>query len=287
MNGAYFLCCFCFFFYVIRLALLVIHSENGFLFEEGSLLGAFFGWYGVVASVVFCFLHHSLMGGIKLAAVLFVAQGASFLSGEFLDANGIAVFGPHTYSEKIPTLSNGVPLGVSVALYLQVYCVMVLGNAILHGSAKAKRDPRMPLSQIIFISFCQSLLLIALDIVMEPVGVAAGMDSWQTKSGCSLYFGVPLSNFLGWFWVSFPPYLIHNLLANKIGKDQPPRPDVLANLPIVTLCCFYVWLQCVISKVGLGVELQLVSCFTLGMPISISIYQICYGDKQADMKLSF
>jgi len=266
---------------------LALESENGFLFERGSLVGAFFGVYGMAAAILFSFIHHTLMNGVIMSAVFLVTQGVSFVTAEFLDAAGIPIFGPHKYAEIIPTLPNGVPIGVSVGLYSLLYCIMAMGNIILHGTPKSRSDPKMGIPQIVIISFCQSLLLIAVDIILEPICVAAGLVSWNTTGDCSLFFGVPIRNFVGWFLVSFPSYFLHNFLVAKIGMDLPPHPEILNNLPIVILCCFYVWLQCVVSKVGLGAEMHLISSFTVGLPVSLAIYRACYGDKQCNLKLDY
>jgi putative membrane protein len=93
-------------------------------------------------------------------------------------------YGSFEYTTELGPMFAGVPLGLPVffvPLVLNSYllCLLLLGDA-------AKRRSARLLSVIVTV--------LCMDLVLDPGAVAVGF--WTYHGG--LYYGVPLSNYLGW-----------------------------------------------------------------------------------------
>ncbi len=93
-------------------------------------------------------------------------------------------FGRYSYSEFGPTIL-GVPVPVVIAwgIYLFV-CYSAASSLTRRLWARV---------------FLASVMMVALDLAVDPVMVTLGAWSWE---GEGPWFGIPLPNFLGWFTVS-------------------------------------------------------------------------------------
>ena len=135
----------------------------------------------VVAPVVFalCLRHaHRALGAGRAAVEL----GALVLYGFTLERVAMSVFSSHVYGPGW----HMAPLGVPVAVAL------VWASLILSGLALASRlSLRSPLAR----AAVTALFGLSLDLLMEPVAVAAGLWTW-TPPGAWLL--VPVGNFVGW-----------------------------------------------------------------------------------------
>ena len=135
----------------------------------------------VVAPVVFALcLRHTLRAlGAGRAAV---ELGALVLYGFTLERVAIALFASHVYGPGWRVAPLGVPLAVA----------LVWASLILSGLALASRlSLRSPLA----CASAAALLGLSLDLLMEPVAVAAGLWQWTPPGPWLL---VPVGNFVGW-----------------------------------------------------------------------------------------
>ena len=135
----------------------------------------------VVAPIVFalCLRHtHRALGAGRAAIEL----GALVLYGFALERLAMTVFSSHVYGAGWRVAPLGVPLAVA----------LVWASLILSGLALASRlSLRSPLA----CASAVALLGLALDLLMEPVAVAAGLWRWTPPGPWLL---VPVGNFVGW-----------------------------------------------------------------------------------------
>lgn len=107
------------------------------------------------------------------------------------------------FSSQIRFL-NVYPLEISLAWlilkYLSFSLAMIITQAFL-------------LPQMLFI-LLTPLILVSLDFTIDPIAVNIN-KSWQWEKG-SRYFGIPLRNFLGWYFVGFISTLIFALISPGI-----------------------------------------------------------------------
>ena len=144
-------------------------------------VGATWAFELVVAPVAFalCLRHaHRALGAGRAAVEL----GALVLYGFALELVAMTVFSSHVYGPGWRVAPLGVPLAVA----------LVWASLILSGLALASRlSLRTPLAS----ALATALLGLTLDLLMEPVAVAAGLWSWTPPGPWLL---VPLGNFVGW-----------------------------------------------------------------------------------------
>ena len=111
--------------------------------------------------------------------------------------------GPSLFS--IPLI---IPLSWSGLIYMSLnYCDLIMGNPFY-----------LLYNQNITHLFFPSILLVFLDLVLDPIAVDEKRWMWK-KSGS--YYGVPFLNFVGWFFTTFLILYIFKVFQSdfKIDKD--------------------------------------------------------------------
>lgn len=92
------------------------------------------------------------------------------------------IFGEYTYGQVLGIQVLGVPLIIGINWFLLVYLTGGILNKLI------KND--------ILAAIASSLLMVLMDVVLEPVAVK--LDFWQWENNY-----IPLSNFAGWFLIAF------------------------------------------------------------------------------------
>ncbi|WP_456268796.1 carotenoid biosynthesis protein [Kushneria sp. AK178] len=131
-----------------------------------------------------------LWGYVALCyAVGFVAEAIGTSTG--------LLFGDYAYGHVLgPTLWH-TPLIIGVNWALLLYCLNVVVQRVLPGLSR-------PLKGV-----AGAMLMVALDMLIEPVAIQHDMWAWGDIS-------VPLSNYLGWFIVSLPISMLFHYLFERV-----------------------------------------------------------------------
>lgn len=111
------------------------------------------------------------------------------MSVEWVGVHSGKLFGSYEYSDILGPLLYGVPITLGFA-WIAVVC-----NAVLISREFGQSGFRLLLVRAVQVG----VWTVVLDLVLDPVAHARGF--WQWGSGGGLY-GVPWSNFAGWFVVS-------------------------------------------------------------------------------------
>ena len=122
------------------------------------------------------------------------ACAVSFAAGFAAEAIGVATgwpFGGYHYTGALSPSLFGVPLVVGGAWMILIAWVRQLAIPIWAGA----------------------IAMTLFDLVIDPL--AANMLGYWTWNAAGFYYGVPLSNFAGWFCISF--------LILAILRAEPPR----------------------------------------------------------------
>lgn len=123
-------------------------------------------------------------------------------SAELLGVQTGLVFGDYVYGRVLGPKIWGTPLMIGVNWVMLGYCAGVLSNALLPGRTYWLRG------------LLAALLMVGLDLIIEPVAMAYGFWDWEGGA-------VPFSNYVGWFLVALPLELLfaywHPGLRNKVG----------------------------------------------------------------------
>jgi len=116
-------------------------------------------------------------------------------SAEFLGSRTAFPFGPYAYTAALQPQLGGVPLLVPLAWLMMLPPSWAVAETILGP----RRLPQA-LSQRVARAALAALAFTAWDLFLDPQMVA--WDLWRWPGG-GAYFGVPLTNYLGWLLVSF------------------------------------------------------------------------------------
>ncbi len=135
------------------------------------------------AFVVACMLRvHGLWGTMAFVALVVAIPFGS----EFLGVLTGFPYGAYAYTARMgPRVSGLVPVFILIA-WLNIAYMAIATTTIAVGRSRLWLAP------------VDALVAIGYDVIVDPLAVRAGYWSWQ---GTPLLYGVPLSNFLGWFLV--------------------------------------------------------------------------------------
>ncbi|MDX9942971.1 MAG: carotenoid biosynthesis protein [Bacteroidales bacterium] len=145
-------------------------------------------------AVLLAFHQKWLPGHIRVFALVAILGYLVELAGV---ATGL-VFGEYQYHEALGFKLFGTPLIIGINWLLLIYAVYgIFEKHLLHPAIKI---------------FAGATLMVAYDIILEPVAVALKMWSWGGGD-------IPLQNYLAWFVISLVFLTIFHLA--KIRANNP------------------------------------------------------------------
>jgi uncharacterized membrane protein len=145
--------------------------------------------------------------GVIVFTTLCITVGACF---EILSLRTGFPFGHYEFTGLMGPAVFGLPIMLALAYIGMGYLSWVLGLAILqlHNQDLSHKD-------VFLLPVVASLVMTAWDLSMEPVWAAVD-HAWVWRNG-GAYYGVPLSNFFGWFLAT---YVLYQLFALYIGSRE-------------------------------------------------------------------
>jgi putative membrane protein len=132
----------------------------------------------------------SLVGVILLALWSYLIEGIGVRTGW--------PYGQFQYALGLePLLLGLVPAALPLFWLPMVFSSRLLASRLLSGplAAGTGRPPRSPWSLLLL----STLLLVLLDAVLDPPAVGVGFWAYAVRG---VYYGVPISNYLGWCFSS-------------------------------------------------------------------------------------
>ena len=190
------------------------------LFAAICVVGLFvpkIGFYVFAVFGMFTFLHAFWHGneryGMKNMLIFFVL---SFVVSTFFEALSVRTgfpFGNYHYNIPGPSLLD-VPLTTMILYFGMGYLAWSVGH-VLTGQCGKKLE-----GLYIFLTpFVGAAVMVMWDVVMDPINstLADSWGGWVWHDGGN-YFGVPISNYLGWYFVV---YLFMQLYALVLTKTDP------------------------------------------------------------------
>lgn len=180
----------------------------------------------VVPPAIFAVVHASMVYRLRGMLVFMLLCASVGSIGESLSLRTGFPFGHYFFTGLMGPKVFDLPV-LLVMAYLGIgYCSWVLALLILGYGAKPLSGARALTQPLL-----ASAIMVAWDLSMDPIW--ASLDrAWVWRDGGS-YFGVPVSNFLGWF---FTAYLFHQAFAIYL-RTGPMRPSgisvKLLRVPIV------------------------------------------------------
>ena len=198
------------------LVLLLPHSLEFFNFSLGIYV------LGYVVSFATALMNKKFRHLLIIPATGF----AIGLMTEIVGVNTGIPFGKYEYVSLGGPRVLGVPLDVPMMWGLYAYLMYFIASSIVTRRGRVGAVLRVVYA---------SLLMVVLDLAMDPFMISEvhawiWLDGWGPK-----WFGVPASNFIGWFIVSFAIFIIHELAA---GKSSTPKATALI-VPYTCLVMFF------------------------------------------------
>jgi uncharacterized membrane protein len=178
----------------------------------------------VLPPAAFALLHGHLlyrMRGILIFSALCLGSGTFF---ESLSLRTGFPFGHYYFTDLMGPRLFQLPILLALAYLGMGYLSWILALAILGHKTEQPRGLR-----VILLPLIASCIMVAWDLSMDPVW--ANIDhAWVWQQGGS-YFGVPISNFLGW---SLTTYVFYQSFALYLRRQPTqPLPSELWRLPVL------------------------------------------------------
>lgn len=180
----------------------------------------------VIPPAVFALVHGRILYGTKGIATFTayclgigcIAESASLVTGfPFGHYHFTAAMGPKLFD--IPILLALAYLGIGYVSWILAVLILGYRNLPIRGTRLASTP------------LLASLIMLAWDVAMDPDW--STLDRiWIWHSG-GAYFGVPLSNFVGWFLTAFLYYLAFALYCRTKTISSQPTSQVFWGLPIL------------------------------------------------------
>ncbi|HDN02233.1 MAG TPA: carotenoid biosynthesis protein [Candidatus Bathyarchaeota archaeon] len=154
-----------------------------------------------------------------------VAGFAVGLTSEVAGVNTGIPFGRYEYVSLTAPRVLGVPLSVPVMWGFYAYLTYLIASSVIRGKSIIGITLRVMYA---------SLLMVTLDLAMDPFMVNK-IHAWVWLDGWGpTWFGIPVSNFIGWFIVSFAIFLIHEVMARNSSS-----PRITTAIPYACLVMFF------------------------------------------------
>ena len=206
-------------------ALLVLYVSGQFLeLFSGGIPTVKIVALQVLPAAIFAIVHGSLsyrFRGMITLVSLCVIVGSFF---ESLSLRTGFPFGHYYFTDVMGPQLFHLPVLLVLAYIGMGYASWVVGLAILGNDGR-------PLSgrHIVILPLISSFIMVAWDLACDPVWANVAR-AWVWKNG-GPFFGVPISNFLGWYLTT---YLIYQLFSLYVrGEDLPSRPANHWRLPVL------------------------------------------------------
>jgi putative membrane protein len=166
----------------------------------------------------------------------------------------LALAGIVGFATEVLGVWTGFPFGAYeythafAPLLIEVPLVMICAWAVLAGYLDGLLRPfvKHPLAR----ALAGALGLTAIDLVLDPVA-AGPMNLWEWAHE-GRYYGIPLTNFVGWFVVGLAVFAV--LLA--LGRREPVSPKL--RMIGLSMVLFF-------TAIAFGQRLLLAGCWGLGL----------------------
>lgn len=166
--------------------------------------------------IAFVILHGSHQWGRRR---VFSFAITIFCVGWIFETIGISTgfpFGNYSYGENMWPFFGHVPVAVMPAYWVMAYVCWSLALLL-----RRRIDGPMDRNFLMSVPIIGAALMVVWDLSMDPLRAIAE-QRWHWHDG-GPYFGVPLSNFIGWFFVTWLMFQIFALLVLRSGLNAPSR----------------------------------------------------------------
>jgi putative membrane protein len=174
----------------------------------------------MVTAVCIAVIHGSMRYGLKGVLVFLLLSSLVGFSMENLSITSGSPFGRYHYTNFFHAPMIGqVPLDVGVLYFGMGYTAWVIGNILL-DKADTRLDQRF---NVIALPVVAAFVLAMWDVVVDPASSTIhNVWIWHHSGG---YFGVPLTNFVGWYVVGYLFFQAFALYLASRSRYTPIRTN--------------------------------------------------------------
>lgn len=180
----------------------------------------------VLPPLVFAFLHGAMLYGLRGILTFFALCVAI---GGLIENFGVLIgfpFGHYYFTDVMGPKIFVVPIFLGLAYVGMGYLCWTLAGVILDGLPNSLTG-----SRVVTLPLLAALVMVAWDLCMDPIW-ATVVRAWVWQQG-GAYFGVPLSNFLGWYLTVYIIYQVFALYLRKRAINLGPLPSGYLHLAIL------------------------------------------------------
>lgn len=244
--------------------------------------------FWIYTTFSFVLIHSSILLGNKKTLLIFIISLSFGLLSEVLGVKYGWIFGTYYYYSLPPFFFGLVPLMTPISWAVIIYMSYTITNIILRGLISEK--PNMKKYKLVYIILFITLLssidgLVAtnLDMIIDPVSVAPEILGWIWIGG-GPYYGIPISNFVGWFLVTFSATFIFRFYESLKQKEKRFYDNDINNhlyeFTIIILYVIYFFIHASQAiKIG-NPEYVLIGATTMGPFILITILTLVISLKK-------
>ena len=163
----------------------------------------------------------------KKYSILFILLSISIsfvceLNGMY---NFIPIGSSYSYSNLLGTKLLGLPLGVILGWLITIYCSFSITNLLFD-------------KKTVYLAFFDALIATSLDLVIDPIMTSIGAWKWSTTNG---YLGIPLSNYLLWFFIVLMTCSIFRLIISRKKMTENRCRTKLEKIWLISPAIIYVF----------------------------------------------
>lgn len=165
---------------------------------------------GNIATII-CLIHCSLWAGWRTALKLFALTFAVGYTAEFIGVRmrSESTFGGYYYTEVLNgPLVFGVPPITMIDYFALGYPAYIMARVIAGNESR-----RISVIKSAGVAVLAALTMVTHDLSVDPIQ-ATVRKLWIWEGG-GAYFGVPLHNFVDWFFVTFIFLFLYGFVTNS------------------------------------------------------------------------
>jgi len=181
---------------------------------------------------------------------------------------GVVFGGEYVYNMSFPTIFT-VPLPVVLFWPVFIYTSYSLVNSFLVWLKKSKPNYlKGNWLMIIFLVICDSLLVTAIDLFMDPLQVVDGNWSWI---GGGAYYGIPIGNFIGWFVVAFITSGLFRSFEYFFPRNSDDVSKVIYLIPVLGYGILSIFFTATAIRLTMT-DLAIFGFIITMVPVIVSVY---------------
>ncbi len=166
-----------------------------------------------IGLIIFVSFHGVKRYGWKSMLIFFAITSVISWTMETLSIETVFPFGKYHYTDILGIKIGKVPAVVMPAYFFAGYLTWTMGTIFLGDLGK-----RIKKRNLFIVPFISAFIMVMLDFCFDPImSTIYGMWIWEDGGA---FYGVPISNYFGWFITVYLIFQAFALYIYKFGGDD-------------------------------------------------------------------